>query len=58
MSIKTAVASVMRKFKVVADPEKTAAPFIHVKLDIMMKDVDGYQIGLEKRTTNKTKIAS
>ncbi|KAL4708370.1 hypothetical protein ACJJTC_019606 [Scirpophaga incertulas] len=49
MSIKTAVSAILRKYKIVPDPEKTATPYIRVKLDIMMKDVDGYQVALERR---------
>lgn len=49
MSIKTAISAILRRYKVVGEVEATATPHIKVKLDIMMKAVDGYQIGLEKR---------
>ncbi|CAG9785190.1 unnamed protein product [Diatraea saccharalis] len=54
MSIKTAVSSIVRKFVVVPDPENSDEPKIRVKLDIMMKDVDGYQIALERRIPPST----
>ncbi|CAG9785193.1 unnamed protein product [Diatraea saccharalis] len=54
MSIKTAVTSIVRKFVVVPDPENSDVPKIRVKLEVMMKDVDGYQIALEKRIPPST----
>ncbi|CAG9785187.1 unnamed protein product [Diatraea saccharalis] len=54
MSIKTAVSSIVRKFVVVPDPQNSDEPKIRVKLDVMMKDVDGYQIALERRIPPST----
>ncbi|KAI5643798.1 cytochrome p450 domain-containing protein [Phthorimaea operculella] len=51
MSIKTALSAILRSYRVVEDPETSPCPHIRVKLDIMMKDVEGYQISLEKRET-------
>ncbi|CAK1604014.1 unnamed protein product [Parnassius mnemosyne] len=50
MSIKTAVSAIVRRYKIVGDEEPGPIPFIKTKLDIMMKAVDDYKIGLEKRT--------
>ncbi|XP_075970358.1 cytochrome P450 4C1-like [Anticarsia gemmatalis] len=49
MSIKTSLSTMLRQFKVVEDREDGPVPRIRVKLDIMMKAVDGYQVALEKR---------
>ncbi|CAK1553503.1 unnamed protein product [Leptosia nina] len=49
MSIKTAVTGVVRNYRVIGEEEKTPTPHMRVKLDIMMKAVDGYQVALEKR---------
>ncbi|KAI8428536.1 hypothetical protein MSG28_007305 [Choristoneura fumiferana] len=49
MSIKIALTSVLRSCRVVPDMEPSATPQIRVKLDIMMKAVDGYEIALERR---------
>ncbi|KAJ0180020.1 hypothetical protein K1T71_004611 [Dendrolimus kikuchii] len=49
MSMKTALASILRRFKVVGEPEKGPIPRIRVKLDIMMKAVDGFEVTLERR---------
>ncbi|XP_063839462.1 cytochrome P450 4c3-like [Ostrinia nubilalis] len=55
MSVKTALSAVLRKYKVVGPKEKTSQPHVRVKLDVMMKAVDGYQVALERRqpVTNK-----
>ncbi|KAL4708412.1 hypothetical protein ACJJTC_019648 [Scirpophaga incertulas] len=58
MSIKTAITTILRTFKVVADPEDSPTPHLRLKIDIMMKDVDGYQIALEKRQPSKEKQMS
>ncbi|XP_050343067.1 cytochrome P450 4d2-like isoform X3 [Nymphalis io] len=50
MSIKTILATLLRNYKVVGEPEKGPIPHIKVKLNIMMKAVDEYQLALEKRT--------
>ncbi|CAG5035857.1 unnamed protein product [Parnassius apollo] len=50
MSVKTALAAIVRRYKIVGDKEPGPIPFIRTKLDIMMKAVDDYKIGLEKRT--------
>lgn len=49
MSVKTALASILRQYKVVGDIEDGPIPKIRMKLDIMMKAVDGYDIALERR---------
>ncbi|KAJ0180019.1 hypothetical protein K1T71_004610 [Dendrolimus kikuchii] len=49
MSVKTSLASILRRFKVVGEPEGGPIPKIRVKLDIMMKAVDGYEVMLEQR---------
>ncbi|XP_059048276.1 cytochrome P450 4c3-like [Achroia grisella] len=49
MSMKTALSTVLRSYKVVGEHETTAVPRIRVKIDIMMKDADGYQVALERR---------
>uniref|UniRef100_A0A0K8TUH6 Cytochrome p450 n=1 Tax=Epiphyas postvittana TaxID=65032 RepID=A0A0K8TUH6_EPIPO len=49
MSIKTALSTVLRTCRVVPDKDPSATPQIRVKLDIMMKAVDGYEIALERR---------
>ncbi|KAJ0180021.1 hypothetical protein K1T71_004612 [Dendrolimus kikuchii] len=49
MSMKSALASILRRFKVVGEPEKGPIPRIRVKLEIMMKAVDGFEITLERR---------
>ncbi|KAM3962933.1 cytochrome P450 4C1-like [Aphomia sociella] len=52
MSVKTAVSSIIRRYKVVGEQEPTPIPRIRVKIDIMMKDADGYQMALERRRPN------
>ncbi|CAH0727718.1 unnamed protein product, partial [Brenthis ino] len=49
MSIKTSLAWILRNNKVVGEPEDGPIPHIKVKFSIMMKDVTGYQVALEKR---------
>lgn len=49
MSVKTALSTVLRKYQVVAEEHTLRNPYIKVKLDIMMKAVDDYQIALERR---------
>ncbi|KAL4708417.1 hypothetical protein ACJJTC_019653 [Scirpophaga incertulas] len=49
MSIKTAITTLLRNYKVVGEPEKTSIPYIRTKIDIMMKDVNEYEISLERR---------
>lgn len=49
MSIKTALCAILRNYKILGEPEATPIPHIRVKLDVMMKAVDGYQVCLEKR---------
>ncbi|CAG4937129.1 unnamed protein product [Colias eurytheme] len=48
-SIKTALSAILRRYKVIDEPEKSPAPNIRIKLDIMMKAVDGYEVALELR---------
>ncbi|XP_072940755.1 cytochrome P450 4C1-like [Epargyreus clarus] len=50
MSVKTALSAVLRRYRVVGENEHSNAPRIRVKLDIMMKAVDGYQVALERRS--------
>ncbi|KAJ0180016.1 hypothetical protein K1T71_004607 [Dendrolimus kikuchii] len=49
MSIKTSFASILRRFKVVGEPEKSPIPKMRLKVDIMLKAVDGYKVTLERR---------
>ncbi|XP_059048275.1 cytochrome P450 4c3-like [Achroia grisella] len=49
MSMKTALSTILRSYKVVGECETTAIPRIRVKIDIMMKDIDGYQVSLTRR---------
>ncbi|XP_050672482.1 cytochrome P450 4C1-like isoform X2 [Leptidea sinapis] len=49
MSMKTAVARILRSYRVVGDEESSPNPQMRVKLNIMMKAVDNYSICLEKR---------
>ncbi|KAM3962932.1 cytochrome P450 4V2-like [Aphomia sociella] len=49
LSVKTAVATVLRSYKLVGEPERTTIPHIRVKLDVMMKDADDCLIALERR---------
>lgn len=49
MSIKTILSTILRRYKVVEDREDGPIPHIRVKLDVMMKAVDGYQVAFEKR---------
>ncbi|XP_047986664.1 cytochrome P450 4c3-like isoform X2 [Leguminivora glycinivorella] len=55
MSIKTALSSILRYNRVVGDTEACATPQIRVKLDVMMKAVDGYEVALERRRLPKCK---
>ncbi|CAK1604012.1 unnamed protein product [Parnassius mnemosyne] len=50
MSVKIALSAIVRRYKIVGDEESGPVPFIKTKLDVMMKAVDDYKIGLEKRT--------
>ncbi|XP_021200985.2 cytochrome P450 4C1 [Helicoverpa armigera] len=54
MSIKTALSTVLRHYEVVEDREDGPKPHIRVKLDIMMKAVDGYQVALRRRDKKPT----
>ncbi|XP_049866094.1 cytochrome P450 4d2-like [Pectinophora gossypiella] len=54
MSVKTAVSAVLRRYRVVGKEETSPAPTIRVKLDVMMKAVDGYQLALERRRPKPT----
>ncbi|XP_063621511.1 cytochrome P450 4C1-like [Cydia splendana] len=54
MSIKTALSSVLRYNRVVGDTEACATPQIRVKLDVMMKAVNGYEVALERRRQPKS----
>ncbi|KAF9417875.1 hypothetical protein HW555_005172 [Spodoptera exigua] len=52
MSIKTTLSTILRKYKVIMDVEQSPNPSIRVKIDIMMKAVDGYEVRLERRERN------
>ncbi|XP_013141073.1 PREDICTED: uncharacterized protein LOC106105328 [Papilio polytes] len=49
MSMKIALSAIVRRYKVVGEEESGPVPHIESKIDIMMKAVDGYKMGLEKR---------
>ncbi|CAK1553504.1 unnamed protein product [Leptosia nina] len=49
MSMKTALSSILRRYRVVGEPEKGPVPHIPVKLEVMLKAVDGYEVALELR---------
>lgn len=49
MSVKAALASILRRFKVVGEPEKSPIPRIRVKIDMMLKAVDEFEVILERR---------
>lgn len=49
MSVKTVITSVIRHYKIIGEPENGPIPNIRLKLDIMMKDAEGYLVALEKR---------
>ncbi|KOB70439.1 Uncharacterized protein OBRU01_15358 [Operophtera brumata] len=53
ISIKTALSAVLRRFKVVGEREEGPIPKIRVKLGIMMKAVDEYELALERRALHK-----
>ncbi|CAF4959244.1 unnamed protein product [Pieris macdunnoughi] len=48
-SVKIAVASIIRRYKVVGEPEKGSVPTIESTFSIMMRAKDDYKIALEKR---------
>lgn len=49
MSVKTALSTILRRHKVVGVAAESSTPKIKVKLEIMMKAVDGYEVELERR---------
>ncbi|GBP32908.1 Cytochrome P450 4C1 [Eumeta japonica] len=49
MSLKTALATVLRRCRVVGEPEKGPVPQIDVKMEIMMKPVNDFQLQFAKR---------
>ncbi|XP_045493108.1 cytochrome P450 4c3-like [Colias croceus] len=51
MSVKAAVSAIIKNYKVVGLEETSPAPKMRMKLEIMMKAVDGYRIALEKRSS-------
>ncbi|XP_037874644.1 cytochrome P450 4C1 [Bombyx mori] len=51
ISMKASLSAILRRYKVVGEPEKGPVPRIRVKVDIMMKSVDGCQVALERRPT-------
>ncbi|XP_023951630.1 cytochrome P450 4c3 isoform X2 [Bicyclus anynana] len=52
ISIKTVLTTILRNFKVIGEPEKGPIPNIRLKLDIMLKAVEGYHVKMEKRKTS------
>ncbi|XP_045506944.1 cytochrome P450 4C1-like [Colias croceus] len=49
MSMKTALSTILRRYRVIGEPENNPVPKIRVKFDIMMKAVDGFEVALELR---------
>ncbi|CAH2075151.1 unnamed protein product, partial [Iphiclides podalirius] len=49
MSVKTALSTILRRYKIVVAAESGPVPHIKSKLDIMMKATDDYEVVLEKR---------
>ncbi|CAD0198535.1 unnamed protein product, partial [Chrysodeixis includens] len=49
MSMKTALATVLRRYRVLPSDEKSTAGELRVSFDIMMKDVDNFKIQLAMR---------
>ncbi|XP_038210489.1 cytochrome P450 4C1-like [Zerene cesonia] len=49
MSMKTTLATLLRQYKIVGEPESGPKPNIRVKWDIMMKAADGFKVALERR---------
>lgn len=54
MSVKTALSAVLRRYRVVAEENTLRNPYIRVKLDVMMKAANDYQITLERRVYTAT----
>ncbi|KAL0840546.1 hypothetical protein ABMA28_015764 [Loxostege sticticalis] len=54
MSVKSVLSAVIRRYKLVGEPEKTAIPHIRCKVDVMLKAVDGYKLSLERRKPEKS----
>lgn len=50
MSVKTSLGTILRNYKVVGEPEEGPIPHMRLKLSLTMKDVDGYQVALERRS--------
>ncbi|XP_026328888.1 cytochrome P450 4C1-like [Hyposmocoma kahamanoa] len=55
MSMKTALSAVLRRYRVVVTEDALHNPYIKVKLDVMMKAVDEYQVALERRAPKTLK---
>ncbi|CAG4937137.1 unnamed protein product [Colias eurytheme] len=49
MSITTVLTTLLRRYKVIGEPEKTLIPKIRCRYDLMMKAIDGYEVALELR---------
>nr|QAX33064.1 cytochrome P450 4v2 [Carposina sasakii] len=49
MSMKTALSTILRRYKVLGERESGPIPHIRVRLDIMMKSEEGYHITLQRR---------
>ncbi|XP_047514157.1 cytochrome P450 4C1-like isoform X5 [Pieris napi] len=49
MSMKTALSTLLRRYRVVGEPEAGPIPHIRVKLEVMLKAVDEYEIAIVER---------
>ncbi|CAH2075152.1 unnamed protein product, partial [Iphiclides podalirius] len=49
MSVKTALSTILRRYKIVVAAESGPVPHIKSKIDVMMKATDDYEVVLEKR---------
>ncbi|CAF4776296.1 unnamed protein product [Pieris macdunnoughi] len=49
MSIKTVLSSILRRYRVVGEPEAGPIPHMRVKMEIMLKPLDGFEVTLEER---------
>ncbi|CAF4776288.1 unnamed protein product [Pieris macdunnoughi] len=49
MSMKTALSTLLRRYRVVGEPEAGPIPHIRVKLEVMLKAVDEYEVAIVER---------
>lgn len=49
MSMKTALATIVRRYRIIPSDEKNFAKEVRVSFDVMMKDVDNFRIQLAMR---------